>query len=365
MQDRIIKLYKFRLICFLSGLLLIFSFEYSNAQDFTLSQWYNNQLYFNPAYTGLNPGLRAKLNYRRQWAKIPGDFHTYNFSVDIADRDLPGAGGLGFIINSNKQGIGYLESFTVGIMPAVRIPLAENFVMQAAPLIALVRQQPNWDNLIFEGQLDDINGNMYPSSFTAPNAESITYPDFGFGLVFQVKGENVVGTFGAAGHHLTRPSQSFFEVSAPLERKFVAHGDIVFEMREYKGYFKRRINFKLNPGLIYQNQHGLHLFSIGMNLYISNVYAGMWYRNESLEYDTYSDIILMAGVMVPFKEDTRIKIMYSYDLRVTAHHAFTGPSHEISMIFEFDKLKIINTKKKYSSFRGRKIIEETLECHPF
>lgn len=341
-----------------------FSIE-SSAQDPNFSQYFNNPLYSNPAYSGLTKGLKARMNYRRQWVKIPGDFDNYNFSMDIADRDIPGAGGLGFILNSDKRGIGYIKTLTVGIAPSVRIPLASNFIMQAAPLISYVRKEINWDDLIFSGQLHDIQGNVNPSTFTPPLENSLSYPDFSFGLLFQVHGDNTTATFGGAAHHITRPNQSFFEQNALMQRRYVGHGDIIFDIGDYKGYFKRKVSFKLNPGVIYQYQATMSLYSIGMNLYVTNLYFGMWYRNETLEYDVYSDLVLLAGVLIPFGEQSRLKMMYSYDMQINAAQAFTGPSHEISLVFEFDKLKLINSNNRFNRFRGREIIEETLECSPF
>lgn len=59
------------------------------AQDPIFSQFYNNPIYYNPGYIGLNSGFRARFNYRDQWTGIPEDFKTYNFSLDVAERALP------------------------------------------------------------------------------------------------------------------------------------------------------------------------------------------------------------------------------------------------------------------------------------
>jgi type IX secretion system PorP/SprF family membrane protein len=207
----------------------------SNAQDAHFSQFYNNPIYYNPAYAGLNLGLKTRLNYKRQWVNVPGEFDTYNFSMDIADRNIPGAGGIGLLVNSDKRGIGYSQTLTVGIAPSVRIPLASNFVMQVAPLLSYVRRQVDWEGLIFSGQLDDVQGNVNPSTFLPPVDDAIGYPDFGFGVLFQVHGDNTTATFGASGSHLTEPNQSFFEKNAPLKRRYVGHGDVVFDVGKYKG----------------------------------------------------------------------------------------------------------------------------------
>ncbi len=354
-------LIRFTLISLILGILLP---DKLTAQDAHFSQFYNNPIYYNPAFSGLNLGLKARMHYKRQWVNIPGDFHNYSFSADIADRNMPGSGGLGFIINNDRRGIGYLQTMTIGLAPSVRIPLASNFVMQSAPLLSYVRKEVNWEKMIFSGQLDDIQGNVNPSTFTPPSDNALSYPDFGFGILFQVHGENTIATFGASGYHLTEPNQSFFEESAPLARRYVGHGDIVFDIGDYKGYFKRKVSFKLNPGVVFMQQANMTLYSVGINMYIRNVYLGLWYKNESLEYDTYSDVSGMAGLMIPLTSDSRMKIMYSYDMQVNASFAFAGPTHEITLLFEFDKLRLIS-EARGNSYRGRQIIEETLECSPF
>lgn len=346
---------------------IIFSLNITDiqAQDGNFSQFFNNPLYYNPAFVGLNKGLKARLHYRNQWYDLPGDFSNYNFSLDIADRDIPGAGGLGFMVNSTSEGVGYFQNTTVGFMPSVRIPLAENFIMQVGAMASFVQRQINWGNLVFSDELNGMHGNIGQSTFIPPNDDKMIYPDFSFGGLFQVSGEGVTGVFGGAAHHLTRPSQSFFDWGSPLERRYVVHGDIIFDIGQKTGYFVRKKGFKLNPGIIWQYQAKMNLYSVGMNFYFTSMYFGLWYRNESLEYDTHSDFVLLAGVYIPFGDIARLKLMYSYDMAVTAGQTYTGPSNEISLIFEFDDIKLTSSKKKYRSIRGRKIIEETLECTPF
>jgi len=359
-------LYKFNFpLYFVVLSLSFFIFNPVAGQDAVFSQWFNNTIYYNPAYSGLMKGARVKMNYRKQWADVPGFFNNYTFSFDFAERSLPGAGGLGVIINSTREGLGNYHNFTAGIMPSVRVILAEKFVLQAAPLVAFVRKQIDLDNLVFEGQIDEIHGNIYPTSYGLPVNEYISYPDFGFGLVFQIDADNVVATFGGSGNHLARPNQSFYKKTAPLHRMYVAHADVVFEVRESTGYYTEKINFKFNPGVLFQHQANMSLYSIGMNLYFSNIYAGMWYRNESLEYDTHSDLIVVAGLLIPFGERGRLKLVYSYDIQVTSDQAFTGPSHEISLVFEIDDFRLVNKSNTLYRFKGRNLPDKGLDCSPF
>ncbi len=68
----------------ISGFVLMLLSTSSSSQDLDYSQHYSNPTYYNPAYVGLTQGLKARLNYRRQWTGLSGDYHTYSFSADIA-----------------------------------------------------------------------------------------------------------------------------------------------------------------------------------------------------------------------------------------------------------------------------------------
>lgn len=334
-----------------------------SSQDFDFSQWYNNPTYYNPAYVGLTQGFKARFTYRRQMVKIPASFRTYAFSADIAERNLPGAGGIGIIIDNHNANNGLVNHTVAGIMPSVRVPIAQYMVMQLGIQAAFVQKRMNWNNLIFPDQLDPRYGNIYETSFVEPNSDKVTYPDFSAGMLFQFQGNDVSGVVGGAMHHLTRPNESFYEGSSPLARKWVAHIDLIWETKQDKGFYKRSTSFKVNPGFIFQSQAKLSQFAFGSNFYFTNVYLGLWYKNESFEYDTYSTFSMMAGVMIPFSDVSRLKLMYSYDFVIYPEYTFTGPTHEFTLIFEFDDISLIQPRV-VGSARFRRGAE-AMECSPF
>ena len=339
----------------------------SQSQDLDYSQHYNNPTYYNPANVGLTTGLKARLNYRRQWTGLSGDYHTYSFSADVAERSLPGAGGIGIIANQSVAGKGVLKTNTFGIMPSVRIPISKNTIFQLGALASVVTQQLNWDNLVFSDQLDPRWGNVYQTNFSGAARDKVVFPDFAFGGIFQFKGNNdLEGTLGVAVHHITTPNQSFFEVDAKLPRKYVYNLDFIINISEDQGYYSKRRGFKLNPGLMVQHQSSMMLYTLGMNIYMSHVYLGLWYKNQTLEYDEFSTFTVMAGINIPFNEESRMKVMYSYEMNINSTHNFTGPSHEISLVFEFDEIGLIG-KKSSSGFMApsHKRSNSPIECSPF
>ncbi len=348
------------------GMLILVPSEQVQSQDLDYAQYYNNPTYYNPANVGLTMGLKTRLNYRRQWTGLSGDYHTYSFTADIAERSLPGAGGIGIIANQSVAGMGALKTSTIGFMPSVRIPISKNTIFQMGALASVVTQQLNWDNLVMGDQLDPRWGNIYESSFTGAARDKVVFPDFAFGGVFQFQGNDLEGNIGAAVHHLTTPNQSFFEVNAKLPRKYVYNVDFIITIREDYGYYSKLQGFKLNPGLMIEHQSMMMLYTLGMNIYMRQVYVGLWYKNQTLEYDQFSNFTVMAGLNIPFDEKSRMKIMYSYEMNINATHNFTGPSHEISLIFEFDEIGLIG-KRNGSNFMAPSVKRSNspIECSPF
>jgi len=353
-------------LLFLFGTFTLLSPEQLTAQDVDYAQYYNTPTYYNPAAVGLTLGLKTRLNYRKQWTGLTGDYHTYSFSADIADRSLPGAGGIGMIVSQNQAGQGLLKTSTVGIMPSVRIPLSKSTIFQLGALASVVTQQLNWDNLVFGDQLDPRLGNIGPSSFAGASRNKVTFPDFAFGGIFQFKGYNVEGNIGGAVHHITTPNQSFFDINAKLPRKYLMSIDLVININENQGYYSKRQGFKLNPGVMVEDQAGMLLYRMGMNIYMSHIYLGLWYKNETLEYDQYSNFTGMLGINIPMGNGTRMKLTYSYEMNVTAQHNFTGPSHELSLIFEFDDIRLIG-KRENTGFTipTQRNTNSPIECSPF
>jgi hypothetical protein len=56
--------------------------------------------------------------------------------------------------------------------------------------------------------------------------------------------------------------------------------------------------------------------------------------------------------------------MYSYEVNINARQNFTGPSHEISLIFELDDIGLIN-KDKNAFMAPRSRSFSPVECSPF
>lgn len=333
-----------------------------NGQDITYSQPYNSPTYYNPAFVGLTLGLKTRFNYQKRWTGLAGNYYTYNFSADIADRNIPGSGGLGLIFSQDRQGMGYIQTTTIGVMPSVRIRSSYNTLFQVGATISAVNRKLDLTNAVFSSQLDPIYGNIGPSTFSDYGNESTFYADFSLGGLFQFEKGSTTGVIGFAAHHLTRPDQSFTGHTAPLEIKYVAHADFIINFMESRQFYGKARGWKLNPGFIYQRQLFMDVYQVGLNAYTSYVYFGIWYKNEAFNWDNFSNMTFMLGTNVPFTDQNRMKVMYSYDLMIHSEHGYVGPTHEISLIFEFDGVSFHKSKGTLNSM---KMPNQPLECSSF
>jgi type IX secretion system PorP/SprF family membrane protein len=357
---------------FLLGML--FLIPEARGQDPNYSQYFSAPLYFNPANTGINSGLRARFSFRDQWPNLPVDFKSYYFSADIGDRNLPGAGGIGLVVNSNNAGISYIKNTLIGLSVSVRVPMTSTLAAQVGIKASIVQKSLNWDDMVYTDQLSDKYGNIYATQFTHPDINSKVFPDFSAGGVLQFANTegNVNGTVGFAVDHIFRPDESFLSTaSAPLPRKYVGHLDLVLSAGSGRTssamYAASNEPLRLNPGILYQNMGNRSLIQAGLNLLKYNIYLGGWFKG-SFDANTGSAISLLAGYRYTFAENMNLKFMYSYDLQMAGSLQGMGGAHEISLVLEFDQISIFGGGGGGGSFTapGRNSRSNSaLECPTF
>ena len=318
------------------------------SQDMNYTQYFSTPIYYNPAYTGINSGLRARFLFRDQWPSLPNPFKSYYFSADLGDRNLPGSGGIGIMINQDTPGAGLIKNFGAALTIGVRIPITSFMVSQLGIKAGIMQRTVNWGDLVFADQLSGKYGNIYQTSFQPPDANRRVVPDFGVGGVLQFISPqgNVSGNIGFAVDHLFKPDVSFLSTGSSMyPRKWVGQFDLIISAGPGGSSSSSSINrggedpLKFNIGGIYQNQANLNSLQVGLNLLKYNIYIGCWYKSTMTGVVNRS-MALVAGYRYTFYEDMSLKFMYSYDLQVSGALQGTGGAHEISLILEFDKLSI-------------------------
>lgn len=314
------------------------------AQDPYYTQYYNAPLYYNPAFTGIDKGLKIRINYRDQWPQYSDDLKSYNFSMDVAERFMPGAGGLGIIVNTNKEGNGFIKRNQIGGSFSARIRMGDYWISQFGLMISYIQKQIDNDDFIWGDQLDNLHGLLYPnSSFAGFPNQNISYADLNLGYAAKYQKHYVSATFGVAVQHLTKPNESFSSLEQRLARKYLFSSDFVILQRS-----NPKMGFKFNPGLLYEYVGGYHTFTLGSNISKSVMYAGLWYRSKQSQIYNYQSVSALVGVNIPMvNKYSRLKLMYSYDISIN-NMTGNGGAHEITLRFEFDQIHLFKSTSAFA-----------------
>jgi type IX secretion system PorP/SprF family membrane protein len=336
---------RFRLLFIALFTLVLFNVRVAG-QDMNYSQYFSTPLYYNPAFTGVNTGVRARFLFRNQWPALPSPFKSYYFSADLGDRNLPGSGGIGLLINQDTPGPGTIRNFGAALTVGVRIPISELMVSQVGIKAGLMQRTINWGDLVFTDQLSGKYGNIFQTSFVPPDENRRTVADFGVGglLQFMNPQGNVTGNIGLSVDHIFQPDVSFLSNgTSEYPRKYVGLFDLIIDLNpspvrsSFAGGGSDPV--KIHLGSLYQSQGGLNSLQLGANILKFNIYLGAWYKT-TLSGVINSSIALTAGYRYNFYNDMNLKFMYSYDLQVSKSLQGTGGAHEISLVLEFESLSL-------------------------
>lgn len=344
------------------------------SQDMSYSQYFSTPIYYNPGFTGINSGLRARFLFRDQWPSLPSPFKSYYFSADLGDRNLPGSGGIGLLINQDTPGPGTIKNFGAALTVAVRVPISEFMVSQVGIKAGIMQRTVNWGDLVFADQLSGKYGNIFQTSFIPPDENQRTVPDFGIGGVLQFINPtgNISGNIGLSADHIFQPDVSFLSTGASqYPRKYVGQLDLIISAGPGGSTSAMRSSdepLKFMIGALYQNQASLNALQVGINLLKYNIYLGGWYRT-TMSGVINSSIALVAGYRYNFYDNMNLKFMYSYDLQVSSSLQGTGGAHEISLILEVENWSLFGGNTGGGSFipggAGRRGYGGALECPTF
>ena len=301
------------LICFILSLK-------SKGQDVAYSQFYANPLYLNPALAGATLSPRISMNYRNQWPSLNQAFTTYNVSYDHYVDAVRGA--FGVVASMDRISAGLMSSSMVQLMYSYHLRASRSISINMAVSGGFYQKAVDWNSLVFED----------PNSFEMPvDRESVFVPDLGFGAVLGYKDIFYVG---AALHHLTQPTTSFYEAGLDkLYRKLTIHAGVNINFgTRHKSYSGSPPSITLSPAIVYIHQYQFNQFNVGLNLTIYPFVVGVWYRNNIPGVDA---VIALLGFQY-----RGFQFGYSYDVTISKLTNATGGAHEVSLGYRFKPSKL-------------------------
>lgn len=285
------------------------------AQDPEFSQFYAAPLYTNPAMAGTGQGCggRITMNYRNQWPSLPGQFQTFAAGFDRHVDKL--AGGIGFLVTSDRAGQGLLTTNTFSAMYSYHLQVNRQLALRFGVQAGVVQKSIDFSKLTFSDMIDSRSGFKYNTNEPLP-ANTKFFPNFSTGVLAYT--DMFYG--GVAVHNLIEPNQSFYNSSGPgttLPRRFTAHGGVNIPIGG------RSSDFTISPNILFMLQKQFTQVNFGLYINKSSFVTGLWYRQTRPNSDA-----LM--VLVGFKQGA-FRFGYSYDITVSDARVAARGSHELSM----------------------------------
>ena len=347
------------------------------AQDPNYSQFYLKETYYNPAMTGINPGLRGTVTDRHLWTSVPGEWGTQSISFDYYDVKFA-QGGIGGYFTRNSQGENCLNTYQGGLAYAKQIRVLPDLMFQIGAGAQYIHKNIDYDKLTFTDQLDPRFGAIYETEFVPPEegkwSQGVFDYNAGAAVQFNIRQTPVkylaTGIFGVAFHHLSQPDMSWIDdgQEAPLPMKFDVHGYLQFRINR-QGFHNRY--FLICPGFIFENQaeanqwfkgseSGSKTLTFGMNAtipskvsFMSSLYVGCWARKQfikefnldevksTFKAKSFDALILTLGYIKYSKDKKQLyQFLYSYDMTISNAGLSTGGTHEVTLSFEIHDLAI-------------------------
>jgi type IX secretion system PorP/SprF family membrane protein len=311
-------------------ILLFISITDSFGQDPTFSQFYANALYLSPSFTGATSEYRFALNYRNQWPAIPGVFHTYSISFDKAMTSFNS--GIGVLATYDVAGSGNLSTTNIGLLYSYDFNINKEWHIRPGINFKFYYLGLDIGKLVFNSQ---ITGSGTSPSITPLPFDNVADVDFATsGLVYN---ERIWAGFTL--DHLLRPKTSFYgdDATVPVKFNFYGGAQILKKTR-----LRQKGQDIVSVALNFQKQAKFYQSDLGLYYYKDPLIFGVWYRGIPFATSQAGDAIIG---LIGIKTD-QLHIGYSYDFTISNLISSTGGAHEISIVYEFNRLSTGQLKKR-------------------
>ena len=275
--------------------------------DVLLRSYFIDPAIYNPSLESHSDHAKAILNYRRQWMGMENaPSHEYlSLTAPLMKKTL----GLGFRMLNEHHGL--TSRMTIASNFAYKLSLSDYQRLSFGASLGLMRQSIDYAQANVK-DLDDV--------YVYDNSLNMTAMDMNFGVSYLYKtlevGISLPNVF-AAPYRSVKESEP-----APyaLDRQFISHFSYDFSVMNSKLYFKPHVLYKLGFGDKNDVQIGLitdwqHKYWFGLTHHAGNAFS------------------TQAGM----KLYEKVELAYSYDYPLTDISAVSNTSHEITLVYHFNK----------------------------
>jgi type IX secretion system PorP/SprF family membrane protein len=299
------------------------------AQDPVFSQFFLSPLQLNPGLAGLTEDPRFSANYRNQFPGFNNAYRTYALSYDQFFPSMQA--GVGFWLLSDDAGDGILKTTKGAGIFSYRLQMNDKLFAKMGAEVGIVQSTLNWNQLRFGDQIDDYLGTMspggipFPTEETAPEKNTVIYPDLGLGMV--VYGGTLYS--GISVRHLNRPDPDFLSentsLSPRIPMRWTAHAGASWPI--FTRFFNSRADITLSPSLIYVLQGPFQQLNAGMTFDAGMISFGGHFRISSGNAES---LIGSIGLRT-----NQLRVGYSFDYTISGF-PLSGGTHELGIVYSLD-----------------------------
>lgn len=306
------------------------TFVLVKAQDVHFSQQFDNDIYLNPAQSGLGKKAnRLVLQYRDQWRSVPvpysSAFISYDRKINAGEHQLLGAG---LQLLYDRAGDGHLSTIKVSVSPSyTRFFKEDRIGLSVGFQIGMLHRFIDSDGLVFESQYDGVGVNN-------PSGEALsgtaTAPDLGFGvhLSSKIGDKNHVISTGFSMYNFHQPNLSFIENAIdnrPSRYNVYASSEV----------FVGQNGWSINPVLEFQRQDNV-------NNILPIIYAKKYLKDKPMAFSFGGGYRVNDAAKMYFAYEVKdFKIGVNYDLNTSKFNDATNSigAGEILLKYEFERRK--------------------------
>jgi len=290
-------------------------------QNPQFSQYYATPLLVAPSFVGNSFGTRVFMNYRDQWAKLPGSLVTYSVALDNNFYAINS--GLGVVVMNDVVGSARLGSASITGLYSYRFNITDDWRIRPGISFSYTQRSLNYDRAIFPDQITE-------QGIDVTTIEQRNKPYYFLDASSSVVVYNHMMWYGLCVDNLMRPQASFARQNARLSMQWSQFGGVNFPLTNSVGKVPEIIT--LNYLIKVTRQ--FYQMDVGLNWYRAPLLLGFAWRGLPAihKYPSYDALIFMVGFAF-----NNMAFGYSYDFTVSKLSTAPGGSHEITFSYSFNE----------------------------
>jgi len=282
---------------------IIFSFlcNILLAQNYFVSNLYNNLTFTNPSYILFFDYTVAQLNYRNQWP-VSGLYSSYGVAYFHSADKLNS--NIGAIINYDNQYKGTFTNIAAGLNYAYKLQTGRKSHFLFGLQGFYTRAATNYSNLTFENQ-----------NMTIPANESFYTPRINVGIGYNLNNEHFIGL----------SANNLFTNTGTNPATMLYNASYIGRIQAGNYYS----NYNISPILSISTDLNYIQFQYGANVNYEGLMAGLLLNQTQLNINA---LTILLGISFE-----NYDFVYTYDLNLSGAVTFNPKlaAHEVTFLSKF------------------------------